>query len=319
MMIRRRTLYLGVFLVTAGAVMLIGQGADVDRGAVADALRLWPLAVVAIGAALLVRSTPAALPAGILAAVVPGLLLGGVVVAAPEMTINCQDTAPGTTQTRDGSFPSQASVHLVLACGDLEVSTTQGNGWHLETRSPGQAAPTVSVDGDRITVATLGGWRTIGPRTAGDAWKISLPTGTLLDLVTEVSAGHGRLDLSGARLNHLDVSVNAADTSVDLRGATVDRVAMHVNAGSGSLRLPATGDIDADLTVDVGKLSVCTPADLGLRVSGSASLGSIDHAGLVRNGNSWETPGYASARYHANVTVSANVGSVDLNPEGGCQ
>jgi hypothetical protein len=319
MTIRRRPLYLGVFLVTAGAVMFIGQGANVDRGAVADALSLWPLAVIAAGVGLLVRRTPAALPAGMIAAAMPGLLLGGVVVAAPEMTINCQDRLADTTQTRDGSFPSQASVHLVLACGDLEVSTTPGSGWHLETRSPGEAAPTVSVAGDRITVASIGGWRTFGPRRAGDIWKLSLPTGSTLDLVTEVSAGHGRLDLAGARLSRLDVSVNAADMSVDLGGATVDRVAMHVNAGSGSLRLPATGDIDADLSVDVGKLSVCAPADLGLRVSATVSLGSIDHTALVRNGDSWETPGYASAQYHANVTVSASVGSVDINPEGGCQ
>jgi hypothetical protein len=48
-------------------------------------------------------------------------------------------------------------------------------------------------------------------------------------------------------------------------------------------------------------------------------LGSANYAGLVRNGDVWESPGYSMANHHADVTITANVGSVDINPAGGCQ
>jgi len=318
MAIRRRPLYWGIFFVTAGAVMLLAQGNALDRDAVAAALALWPVAIIVIGVALLLRGTRLGLPGGMVAAAMPGLLLGGVVVAGPSMSIDCGTATVGNAQARQGVFTGPATVRLNLACGDLTVTAVPGDAWHLETRD-GTAAPTVNATGDRLSVESASQRHSFNFAHSGDAWLVSLPTAHRLDLDAEVSAGKGRFDLAGAQLGIVDLAVNAAEARVDLTGATVGRVSLDVNAGAGWLQLPATGDLSGDLAVNAGKLSVCAPEGLGLRVRGDASLGSIDHRGLIRNGGAWESPGYAFAQNHADLVVSANLGAIDINPEGGCK
>jgi hypothetical protein len=319
MAVRRRPLYWGIFFVTAGAVMLLGQGSTLDHDAVRQALALWPVAVIAIGIALLLRGTRLGLPGGAVAAAMPGLLLGGMVVAGPDVTIDCGAAAiGGNAQARQGVFTGPATVRLNLACGDLTVTAVPGDAWHLETRD-GTAAPTVNATGDRLSVESASQRHSFNFSHSADAWLVSLPTTHRLDLDAEVSAGKGRLDLAGAQLGNVDLAVNAGEARIDLTGATVGRVSLDVNAGAGWLQLPATGDLSGDLAVNAGKLSVCAPDGLGLRVRGDASLGSIDHRGLIRNGGAWESPGYAFAQNHADLVVSANLGAIDINPEGGCK
>ncbi len=112
MKVNHRFLYAGVFLVAAGGVMLAGLGGAVDGGTVAEALRLWPVAVIALGVALLLRRTRFGLAGGLLAAAMPGLLLGGLVVAAPRLPLDCGDVQPASFATRDGTFDGAASVDL---------------------------------------------------------------------------------------------------------------------------------------------------------------------------------------------------------------
>ena len=72
MTVRRGLLYFGVFLVAAGGVTLLVAAGVLDEARVADALAWWPLAVIAIGAGLVLRRTRAAVPGGVVAAAVPG-------------------------------------------------------------------------------------------------------------------------------------------------------------------------------------------------------------------------------------------------------
>ena len=148
---------------------------------------------------------------------------------------------------------------------------------------------------------------------------VTLPTNSTLDLDVEVNAGRGRLDLAGARLGDVRLDANAGALNVNLTGATLVRLSMEVNAAKASVRLPATGDFEADFEVNAADMSVCAPPELGLRISQDVVLGSTTYSGLVRNGDGWETPGYSTATSHADVTISVNVGSVDVNPEGGCK
>ena len=95
MTVRRGLLYTGVFLLAIGSVALLNAAGVLDPVAVANAVAtFWPLAVIAIGAALVLRRSPAALPAGILAAALPGIVLAGAAVAIPDVAIPC--TNPGT-------------------------------------------------------------------------------------------------------------------------------------------------------------------------------------------------------------------------------
>lgn len=95
MTVRRGPLHLGVFLLAAGAVTLLVVTGVVDPAAVTSAMIvLWPLAIIAIGLGLVLRRSPAALPAGIVAAMLPGLAFGGSVAAIPSsVPVPCTDAA----------------------------------------------------------------------------------------------------------------------------------------------------------------------------------------------------------------------------------
>jgi hypothetical protein len=48
-------------------------------------------------------------------------------------------------------------------------------------------------------------------------------------------------------------------------------------------------------------------------------LSGTTYAGIAHTGGTWQSPDYATAIHHADVTISANVASVDVNPIGGCK
>ena len=328
MTVRRGFLYSGVFLLAAGGVVLLDQLGVIDEAAVTRALALWPLAVIAIGAGLILRRTRARVPGGAVAAAMPGLLLGAMIVAVPDLgemadlaswSTPCGEASPATAVTeRQGEFGGSAAVDISLACGELVVGTGPGSAWQLATAGGRGGEAVVSDASDRLSIRSADRSRSFAGPARGDAWRIVLPTGTTLDLAAAISAGTATLDLSGAHLDTLRLDVSAGDASLELDGAAVSRLSVTVNAAKATVRLPATSDLTADLEVNAGSLLVCAPADLGLKVRGAASLAATTYTGLVRSADAWESPAYATAKYHADVTVSANVGSVEVNPEGGC-
>ncbi len=319
MTVRRRFLYLGVFLVAVGGVALAALGNVVEDDALARALRLWPLALVALGAGLVLRHSRFALASGVLAAAMPGLLLGGLLVHAPRLAPGCGGTQPGSAATRQGTFDGPASVDLRLACGDLTVTTAPGNGWQLEAGDPARTSVSIDDAVNRLSVTSSGQWRAFESTPAGETWRLTLPAATSIDLTAEVDAGRGRFDLAGAQLGTVQLAVNAGDARVDLGSATVGHLSMTVNAASATLLLPATGVSSASLSVNAGSLRICSASALGVRIHATDALASTTFTGLVHDGDAWRSPGYATADSHADLTVSATLGSVDFNPAGGCE
>jgi hypothetical protein len=336
MTVRRGFLYTGVFLIATGGVVLLAQAGAIDTEAVIRALSLWPLAVIAIGVGLILRRTRARVPGGVVAAATPGLMLGMMIVAVPDMpdfeawsgwsgwSAPCGDASREATVTeRQGTFGAAASVDLSLACGELVVTTGSGSTWQLDASNGGSDGAIVSEAADRLSIrsadrhGSFSSFSSFNSLDRGDDWHLRLPTDTQLNIGTEVSAGEARLDLAGARIGSLALVLNAGKARLDAAEASLERLDVEVNAGAATVLLPA-GDFGGDLAVNAGSLEVCTPAGLGLRVRGESSLGAVTYNGLVRVGDAWESPDFNTANVHADVTVSANVGSIVINPEGGC-
>jgi hypothetical protein len=136
--------------------MLVAQDGAIDRDAVAQALGLWPLVVIALGLGILLRRTRLGLPGGMLAAAMPGLLFGGLVVAAPQLAPGCGDVGPVSLATQQGIFGGAAAVDLTLACGDLAVTTAPGSGWLLQAGNASGAVPAVTASADRLSIVSSG-------------------------------------------------------------------------------------------------------------------------------------------------------------------
>ena len=76
MRVSRGLLFWCLGFITAGAVALAVQQGYLDRNAVADACRLWPLILIAIGLSLIARRTQWAIAGTVLSAVVIGAIVG---------------------------------------------------------------------------------------------------------------------------------------------------------------------------------------------------------------------------------------------------
>jgi hypothetical protein len=270
-MINRTALFLGTFVATAGIVMLVGVGNATVEGFITDTLRLWPLAIIALGVGLLLRRTRYVLVGTLVAAIVPGLLLGGAVVAAPNVGAFCDDPASGPVVTRDGTFTGAATVQLKLVCGDATVRTNPGTNWQLDTLDLGNDNARIRSDGGLLIVGSPDDHRALDFGRDPDEWGVALPTGVPLDIRAEIVAGRGRFDLSGARVGDLAVVLRAGSTSFELTTATVRRLDLEVAAGSASIHLPAAGDLEGELDVAAGSLELCRPSPSGYGSTATSS------------------------------------------------
>ena len=84
MRLNRTLLYTGAFLAAIGVALLAADFAPLATDALIGVLRLWPLALVAIGVGIALRRTRLSVASGLLAAAAPGLVLGVAMAATPR-------------------------------------------------------------------------------------------------------------------------------------------------------------------------------------------------------------------------------------------
>jgi hypothetical protein len=319
MRVNRRFLYWGILLVALGGVLVAADLGAVDTPTLADALRLWPLAVVAIGLSLLLRKTRWSLAGLMLAAALPGLVLGAALAVAPRFAGNCgaRGEVAGIATTQ-GTFDGPATVVVRSGCGSLNVTTAPGNGWQLAAGNTAGRTPNIQSSARSLSIDAM----SVRGRTfldAGrDAWDLTLPATELDELSVVVTAGHGQIGLAGAHINQLALTVNAAETLVDASAASVAELAAVVNVGSLSIQLPAAGDLAGSLRVGAGDVRICAPAELGLRVTSTGMAGGVIVNGLQQHDSEWLSANYATATHRADLSVRATFGAVEINPIGGC-
>jgi hypothetical protein len=320
MRVNRRFLYWGVFLVAIGGVLVVADLGRVEPATITDALRLWPLAIVAIGLGLVLRRTRFSLAGGMLAAAAPGLLIGGGFALAPQVGVDCRpDLTPTNVANYDGVFDGTARVNVSTGCGVLVVDTAPGGSWTFEAGTSRGRPPIVESSGRSLSIDAGGraGWQIFDE--SHDSWRLTLPTSAIDDLSFAVNAGEGRIDLRGAEIGHLDVVTNAAETNVDLTGTSIASVSGEVNAGKLTVRLPEAADLTGSMVVNAGALTVCVPDGVGLRLQHSGALSGVVVDGQQEGGPSWQSPNYASATHRADLNVIVNLGGVEINTIGACK
>ena len=320
MRVNRRFLYWGIFLVAIGGVLVAADVGGLDSGSIADGLRLWPVALVAIGVGIVARRTRFSLPGGMLAAAMPGLIIGGGLAIAPRIAVDCgANGTAATVAAHDGVFDGPARISVTTGCGTLDVATAPGSAWHFDDGgSTGRAA---IVDATSRSL-TIDGGRSNGLHLRGlgrDEWRLTLPMAPIDVLSLDVNAGQGRIGLPGATIGNLAITTNAAETTVDLSEAAVTTLSAAVNAGKLTFRLAPNADIVGSMDVNAAELEVCVPSDLGVRVHHTGALSGLTVDGRQQPGVDWQSPNYTSAAHRADLTVGVNLGNVAINPIGGCK
>jgi len=317
MAINRRFLYAGLFLVAVGGVVVLAELATIDSSVLANALRLWPLAWIAIGAGIALRRSRFALVAGVLAAMIPGLVLGGFAVAAPRHGLDCAGGG-GTTETRTQQGPAPGIVQVDGSCGSISIGTGPGNTWQLTSSST--SAPDVEQAADRLQISSPEGagwdWLDSGRNT----WNLTLPTSSIEHVAVTVNAGRVTAALPGANIGSLVLNGNGAEIVADLSSASIAELDGSVDFGRLAIQLPQRGGFSGAIRTGAGELRLCVPYGLGLHVDFAGSPREVRVNGLRTDARSWENDLYQSTTNRAELSVKVTFGSVSINPVlGGCK
>ena len=319
MRVNRRLIYGGLFLVAIGGVLVAVDQGVIDTAALADAVRLWPLAIIAVGLSLVLRRTQLSFPSGLLAAAVPGLVLGGAVGLAPRYAADCGARGePASVASQQGTFDGSATVSVRTGCGSLNVSTAPGSAWRLAAGNTAGRIPSVRSTPQSLAIDTGSedGHFELGSR---DAWDLTLPTSRIDGLSIVANANRTRVSLPGAQVGRLALTGNASEIALDASGASIENLSTAVNTGTLSITLPAASDPVGILRLGGGNLEICAPPGVGLRVTMSSGPELVVVHGLEQNGSVWESADFASAPHRADLQVRVNFGTVQINPIGGCK
>jgi hypothetical protein len=317
--VNRGLVFWGVALITAGAVALALQVGWIDGAVLRDLWRFWPIALIAVGLAVIAARTPFALAATVAAALIIGGLAGSLFAGFPEgFNVGCGGTADQTTG-ESGSFGGEVvDVSLDLNCGELAVTTASGTDWDVDARYAGDTAPSITssdtslaVSADEVSV--------FGFADARQEWDVVLPTDVDLSLEVRANAAESNLALDDASLAELSVDANAGSIAIGLPGASVDDISVDANAGSISLSADDATTLTGSVSMNAGSLDLCVPNDVDVAITISEEnitfSNNLDESGLSRSGDTWRS-GTGDAAI--TLDVSGNAASLTLNPDGGC-
>jgi hypothetical protein len=320
MRIDGRLVGFGLFLVTVGIVMVaVRQGLIPDETA-RRAWNLWPLLLIGTGLSMILAGRPGAAIGGMVVAVTLGAMVGGFASTGSIgiCTGRAGDAGTATAPDQGGDFGATAQVTIEQACGDLDVTTMAGSSWSAGL-SAGDRAPTVTATTAALRISSPSSTflETGGPT----AWRVSLPQAPTLDLNVTASAGEARLSLAGAHLAGVTLVRNAGSVRLDLRdAAAIGPLSVTVNAGSATIWLP-NRSLTGHLQANAGSVVLCLPAGAGLRIETGESVAAsndFESHGLAKNGDAWETPGFAGAAVKIDLSAQANAASLSLDSSSAC-
>jgi len=318
MHIDRRLLYAGVFLLAIGGVVVAADIGLIDTAVLTDLLRLWPVAVVALGVGLVFRRSEVSLATGMVAAAVPGLLIGSAFAVAPRF--DCGGPGePVSVAAEQGSFDGPANVSVIAGCGTFDVTTTPGGEWQLAATNTADRAPIVEASARSLSIDSIGMDEWAFLSGGRNSWDLALPTTTLDTLSLELTASQVDVALPDARVGRLVLTANASDMVVDASQASFDELSGEANVGSMAITLPADDDVTGSIQLGGSALRLCRPLGVGLRLTTSGELGDVKVNGLEQTGPVWQSPDYATAPYRADIDVDADFSSVEIDPIGGCK
>jgi Domain of unknown function (DUF5668) len=320
---RRNFIGWGLFLIVFGGVLLGVRQGWIPTDVAQRAWQLWPVLLVASGLSLILARRPGAWIGGLIAAVCFGVIAGGLVSTGVGLAfVGCGGDDSGTPfPAQSGELSSSASVSIDFRCGNLSVRAADGATWQLSGESDVGNPPVIDQTPTELRLEPAEGRSLFGVGRSREHWDLTLPADPTIDLDLTLNAGEGRLTMAGAHLGSMDLTVNAGALRLDLRDVEAARsLDGTVNAGSAVIWLPDL-PFEGDMTVNAGSLALCAPAGVGLRLDGGnspLSSNDFDEQGLVKVGDAWETPGFATAPIRIALDVQANAGSMSLNPPDSC-
>lgn len=322
MRINRSLLNWGVFLIALGGVPLAVQQGYADESIAGDLWRLWPLILVGIGLGLIMRWTPLAWVGGALVAGTFGLIFGALIAGGfsgiSNTCVGIGSSDAVTTQDGDSASSTAYSVDLELTCGQLQLGRASDSTWDVVAVHDASEAPTIEGTGDGLRLRQAEGDNGFFAlsRQVRDEWQVAVPAAAAITLDATLNAADGTVDLGTGPLASISATMNASDASFDLTDVSTPapaRLDLTLNASSSSLAMPV-GSLVGTITLNASSLEVCLPQGAEARVRVDATLASDDLAasGLAKDGDGWQTSGYATAATRIELDITSTLSSLSV-------
>jgi hypothetical protein len=317
MHIRRGPLFWGLLLLPLGAIPLLARAGLLDPDRLGDIWRLWPLALVGIGLALVLGRGQAGLLGTAIAAIVLGIA-GGSVLASGNAWFGplsgCGNTSTPTESTQtNGAFEVPGTVTIDIRCGTVDITTGPGSEWRVDARY-GTQPPMIAATATELNVRAP---------EQGDIgrqeWTVAVPAPLLRRIDLHANAATSNLRLPGAELESLTANLNAGDLLVDAADGGIAGLDLSLNAGRARITL-GRGAVNGTIDVNAGAIDLCVPPEAPLRLTVNDQLTfahNLRNRGLTQAGTTWTRPG--SSADTIDLRIEGNAASLTLDPEGGCR
>jgi LiaF transmembrane domain len=315
--VRRGLLFWGLFFIPLGAVPLLARAGIVDPNAVANAWRLWPLLLVALGLTLILGRGRAGILGTVVAGLALGTLAGGVLAAGTPWIGNVGGCGPIGAEPdqrleQSGTFGGPAKIEFDLNCGSIDVDMQPGSDWRVAANYRDEP-PELETSPQSLGLRSPEGFG-----SSREGWQVTLPADQTSDIDITANASTGTIGLAGATLATLNADLNAGDLRIDISEGRVSTIDVAVNAGR--VRVRADGDLHGRLSANAGSLELCVPEDAALRfrVEEQLTFGhNLDDRGLTRTGDVWSRDGSTGGGL-IELTIEGNAANLTLDPDGGC-
>jgi hypothetical protein len=310
-------------LVLVGALWLLRSFEVIGNRNLVALLRLWPLALIAIGVELLVTPRNPRLGWVITVSTVVFALLFA--LFAPALGIGNVEVRHGTFMEPIGTATS-AAVNLSPAVGKVTVRTVTES-QHvinaafdyvgtMETTTTGTTQKTIELR-DRTFENAWANWWGID---VDMQWVVELSEELPIALTLNSGVSEAHLELAKLNLTSLTLNAGVGSLTGTLPASTKGyRVTVNGGVGQLSLTLPAATALTLEVQGGVGTVNLDVPAEAAIRLETNGGLGTVNVlASMVKisdsdGGNSvWESPNYGSASVKMFIRYNGGVGTLNL-------
>jgi hypothetical protein len=226
------------------------------------------------------------------------------------------------TESETVELGDAASVRVELDMGAGELDVAGGAAELLEasfTYNVAELKPEVDYRGDTLTVRTPNVDTGIASlRDVADyryEWDLRLNDDVPMELEVNVGAGRTDLKLGSLSLTKLDVAGGAGEILVDLSGST-SLTKLDIAAGAGDLTVDLSGawqnDLEASIAGGIGERILILPRDTGVRVKVELGVGTVDAAGLTKEGEYYTNDAYGQSEATLELELAGGVGGIEL-------
>ena len=242
------------------------------------------------------------------------------------------------TSSRQLSGESVLSVDVTYAAGDLTVrAAPRGTLYRSTLRYDANVfRPRHDYSSGHLRIGIEGN-EVRGRNLESGSMDLRLSPDVPLDIELGFGAAEADIDLGGLRVRQAEIATGASSTKLtvsqpnlevcrrlDLKAgaakldasrlSNLNCARIQVEGGVGEVTLDFSGtlrnDIDVDVDMGLGSLTLRVPRGAGVRVDKDGLLASFDSQGLIKRGDVYYSEGYDRAARRIHFNIDAALGSI---------